>query len=279
MGLESTATVVGALVFGISAVNPASSALQQPAALEPSPPAVANLLISPPLEPFFWSRLLAQTSRAQDRTQDRTQTGNPCTGSQVLSAVSCAGDGWEPEEARLSELINEYRAEHDLPPIPQSASLTLLANRHVLDMFYNIGSLTHSWSNCSYDPNDRQTFYCSAYAPQWIGTAYPGQAYENAHLNLSGATARSAIRGWQTSPAHNALILNQYNWQDNRWRAMGVGIYRQYAVLWLGEDRDPETDAVATIDPDKASAPANYAGRSASRSVRRFRFPSIRIRI
>jgi uncharacterized protein YkwD len=202
-----------------------------------------------------------------------------CTSQEVFEASSCAGDGEEPEEANLHQLVNQYRAAYDLPPIPRSPSLDLLANRHVLDIALNIGHLTHSWSNCPYDPNDPTTLYCSSRAPQRLGTRYPGKAYENAHYNSRGATASSALRGWQNSPPHNALIINLNNWRNNEWKAMGIGIYKQYAVLWVGEARDPETNPVATSDPEIRQA-ALARPEPEERSPRRgFRLPSLRLRL
>lgn len=194
--------------------------------------------------PFF-------LSDAQQLASERTPL--ECTSEEILRAANCLGDGWEPEEEQLYQMINAYRTQQGLPTIAQSPSLTLIANRHILDMTHNIGHLSHSWSDCPYDPSDRRTFVCSSRVAQRLGTKYRGKTYENAHYNARGATANSAFNGWQNSPSHNALISNLGNWRDNRWRAMGIGIYRQYAVLWLGEERDPETNSVAAIDPANRS--------------------------
>lgn len=228
----------------------------------------------------WWGATAASVSVVDS---NRAGTTDPplesCTGSEVLEAIHCPGDGLEPEEERLHQLINTYRAEQGLPPIPRSPSLDLLANRHVLDMAHNVGRLSHSWSHCPYDAADPRTYHCSAFAPQWLGTRYPGRAYENAHFNAGGATAQSALRGWQRSPTHRALILNLDNWQNNRWRAMGVGIYGPYAVLWLGEERDPETATVAALNPERASDPAEYRSRPRPRRSLNLRLPFLRIRI
>jgi len=209
-----------------------------------------------------------------DESLTQSVTMIECSGQEIFDATNCLGDGEEPEEANLHDLVNAYRAEYDLPPIPRSPSLDLLANRHVLDMAFNIGHLTHAWSNCPYDPNDKETLYCSSRAPQRIGTRYPGKAYENAHYNSRGATAASALHGWQNSPPHNALMINLNNWRDNRWQAMGLGIYKQYAVLWVGGARDPETNAIASIDPANRVAAAETPESSprVRRSLPRIRF-------
>lgn len=164
-----------------------------------------------------------------------------CNGQQILNSKSCTGDGLDSEEQRLYNLVNQYRAQNGLPPIPFSPSLTLVANRHVQDLQKNIRTLTHGWSNCPYNASNRATYDCMWKAPQRFGTPYPGNGYENAHGGSGGyqANANSALESWKTSSAHNAVILNQGMWQNRPWQALGIGIYGGYAVLWFGEEVDP----------------------------------------
>lgn len=169
------------------------------------------------------------------------QAESECRGQQILQARACAGDGTDREERKLHQLVNQYRAQNGLPAIPLSPSLSLVANRHVRDLEENIGQLTHGWSNCPYSGNNRSTWPCMWEAPQRLGTPYPGNGYENAHGGRGGyrASADSALRGWQGSSAHNAVILNQGIWENRPWNALGIGIYKGYAVLWFGEEPDP----------------------------------------
>lgn len=163
-----------------------------------------------------------------------------CDRRQILTAASCSGDGLSREEQRLYQQLNSYRQENGLPSIAWSPSLNLVANRHVQDLALNIGDLTHGWSNCPYSASNRSTYPCMWSAPQRLGTAYPGNGYENAYSTSAGEVrAVSALRSWQGSRPHNAVMLNQGQWSDGTWRAVGVGIYRGYAVLWFGEEEDP----------------------------------------
>lgn len=171
--------------------------------------------------------------------KERSNAQLNCDEQQILTASACVGDGLELEEQRLYDLINEYRAENGLPSIPLSYSLTLVANRHVLDLDKNIGSLTHGWSDCPYNSSDPSTYPCMWNAPQRIGTAYEGYGYENAYGGSGQVTAGSALSAWRRSGAHNEVILNRGIWQDREWRALGIGIYQGYAVLWVGEEADP----------------------------------------
>ncbi len=152
-------------------------------------------------------------------------------------------DGMESEETKLYNLVNEYRVQNNLPPIPASKALTTVANRHVLDLAENIGTLTHAWSDAPYDGNDSSTWPNMWTAPQRFNTGYPGNGYENAAgssgFDGSIMTAQQALDSWKKSPSHNAVILNQGQWANLDWNALGVGLYKGYGVLWFGEEVDP----------------------------------------
>lgn len=177
--------------------------------------------------------------------QAEAQVTENCRGRAIFTTSNCVGDEIDSEEAKLYRLINQYRAQFGLPAIPLSPSLSLVANRHVRDLDSNLGYLTHGWSNCPYASNDFSSYSCMWEAPQRLGTPYPGKGYENAHGGSGGytASAESALRSWQSSSGHNAVILNQGTWQDYPWNALGIGIYQGYAVLWFGEEPDPASDS------------------------------------
>jgi uncharacterized protein YkwD len=162
-----------------------------------------------------------------------------CHRSQILSAQHCSGDGLEAEEARLAQQVNQIRAQNQLAKVSLSRSLTLVANRHARDLAENVGYLTHGWSDCLYDPRDNSTWHCIWNAPQRLRTAYPGKGYENAHFSGRGATAASAFEGWKRSSAHLEVILSQGKWKNHQWKALGVGIFKGFAVLWVGAEPDP----------------------------------------
>jgi len=152
------------------------------------------------------------------------------------------------EETRLYELVNKYRAENGLSAIPLSSSLTYVAQTHVRDLQNyppsgncnaHSWSSNGAWSSCCYTPDHAQS-QCMWDKPREL-TNYPGRGYENAHGGSNGyqVTATSAIEGWKRSHGHNAVILNQGTWSKHRWNALGVGIYKGYAVLWFGQEIDP----------------------------------------
>jgi uncharacterized protein YkwD len=152
------------------------------------------------------------------------------------------------EEMQLYKLLTEYRADNGLPKIPLSRSLTRVAQLHVRDLSRNPPNgkcNMHSWSSkgnwsaCCYTSDHAQA-QCMWNKPREL-TNYLGNGYENANGGSRGyqANAVSALNGWKKSSGHNAVILNQGIWSHNHWKAVGVGIYDNYAVLWFGEEADP----------------------------------------
>lgn len=140
--------------------------------------------------------------------------------------------------------IMAYRREQGLPAIPLSASLSKVAQLHVRDLQENRPASgrcnLHSWSkaygDCCYTSDHRRAD-CMWDKPREL-TDYTGNGYEIAHWASDGATAASALQGWKTSSGHNAVMTNKSIWKDVTWNAVGIGIYREYAVVWFGKEAD-----------------------------------------
>ena len=139
------------------------------------------------------------------------------------------------EERKLYALINEYRVEQKLAPIPFSVSLTQVAQMHCKDLHENMGYLTHAWSTCKYEADDSKTYSCMWLKPMEL-TKYKGYGYECAHSGYS--KAESILNSWKGSQSHNNVIINKEIWADIQWKAIGVGIYKGYACIWFGEKLD-----------------------------------------
>lgn len=157
------------------------------------------------------------------------------------------------DEIRLYQIIMEYRSEHGLPEIPFSVSLTKVAQIHakdVYDYYHEIpnGCNPHSWSahgtwtKCDYY-GDHRNAEGMWNKPREL-TSYKGNGYEIAHYysppQSGNCTPEGSLKGWQGSPGHNAVILNQGIWKSHGWNAMGVGMYKGVACVWFGEEHDPE---------------------------------------
>jgi len=151
------------------------------------------------------------------------------------------------EEQELYDLIMEYRAENSLPSIPVSRSLTYVAQVHCWDVETNSpdeGSCNlHSWSSagswsaCCYT-SDHSQASCMWDKPKEM-TSYPSNGYEISYWSSGSASAQGALNGWKSSSGHNAVIINEGTWKNNDWKAIGIGIYDGYAMVWFGTATDP----------------------------------------
>jgi hypothetical protein len=158
------------------------------------------------------------------------------------------------EESKLYEIINDYRKKKKLKPIPYSAKLSMVAQTHAQDLAnnydFNINNKCnpHSWSkkgewtDCCYT-NDHKKAKCMWDKPMEIA-GYDGPGYEIAYYSSAGANAEEGLSGWQESPSHNPLLVNTGIWKDIEWKGIGIGIYREYAVVWFGQLDDEQNKIV-----------------------------------
>ncbi len=160
------------------------------------------------------------------------------------------------KETRLFQIVNEYRESHGLPPIANARSLNKVARTHVIDLVENgpaegtdsrglLCSL-HSWSN-----NGLWKPVCytkdHAYAesmwdkPREITNfTYTGDGYENAYSTTDNEVVpEKVLEAWKASPSHNAILLETGIWKGSNLLALGVGIYKNHAVIWVGVLIDP----------------------------------------
>lgn len=167
-----------------------------------------------------------------------------CDGAKIFGAKSCAGDDVNAQEKELYKIVNDYRAKNNLPPVALSNSLSVVANRHLLDLINNIKSLSHGWSNCPYDVKNQSTWNCLFESPKRLNVGYSGNGYENLYRNLNGAaTPALALEAWKKSEMHNSLILNLNAWKDTKFDAFGIAISGNYAALWFGSSGEFQREA------------------------------------
>ena len=63
---------------------------------------------------------------------------------------------------------------------------------------------------------------------------YESNGYEISYYKSDGATAQQGIDGWKESTGHNQVIINDGIWKTVNWNAVGIGIYKEYGVVWFG---------------------------------------------
>jgi hypothetical protein len=155
-------------------------------------------------------------------------------------------------EKKLADQINQYRTENGLSAVPITNSLTKVARTHIADLNtyhpdtknYGDGDCnTHSWSNhgdwtavCYIDSAQQLQMHNK---PGEITGIYDSNGYEIASWSSGEATAQSAINLWKSSSDHSDVILERNIWANSAWKAMGVGIEGNYAVVWFGMIEDP----------------------------------------
>jgi uncharacterized protein YkwD len=178
----------------------------------------------------------------------------------IVIAYLCVGSSAAPyglnneevcvsaEEKSLYDLIMDYRKSKNLKSIPFSSKLTKVAQTHVRDLEANYEyepdahCNPHSWSDkgtwtsCCYTRDHAQA-KCMWDKPKEIA-GYNGAGYEIAYFSSDGAGAAEALVGWQESKGHNPLLINSGSWKAVPWKAIGVGIYGKYGVVWFGQEED-----------------------------------------
>ncbi len=160
-----------------------------------------------------------------------------------------------PSEQELYAMIMEYRKEKGLPEIPLSNNLTKVAHIHAQDLHTNrpfsdrcnmhSWSKKGEWSACCYT-DDHKRAQCMWDKPRELSN-YKGDGYEIAHGYSAykvypgeDITPQTALDGWKHSKGHNMVICNKGIWKDVQWNAIGIGIYKDFAVVWFGKEADTE---------------------------------------
>jgi len=153
------------------------------------------------------------------------------------------------DEFKLYELINAHREEHGLKKISLSSSLSYVARTHVIDLYTNHPDTSicnlNSWSDkgtwtpCCHNKYVPQED-CVRDKPRELSN-YSGDGYELTYAEIFNTHPDTVFRFWKKIDEANDFLLNKGQWEDESWKAMGVGIYKNYAVLWMGQRSDPST--------------------------------------
>jgi hypothetical protein len=150
------------------------------------------------------------------------------------------------DEYRLYSLVNDARAKKGLPVIPISRSLCYVAKIHARDLFHNNPDTSYcslnSWSDqgpwtpcCHSKFNPAPT--CIVSKPSEL-TKYTGEGHELCFWDSGTLNSDTVMRFWLSVDPSREILLNEKKWVYFNWKAMGVGIYKGYVCLWLGEVLD-----------------------------------------
>lgn len=155
------------------------------------------------------------------------------------------------DEAELLQSLNELRVINGLKPVDNSSSLNRVARTHAIDLHYSVPNLgkdrrgidcnLHSWSGMGFwtpvcYTGDHQYAQLMWKKPKEITkNAYSDAGYENVYwTSTDDVSIYRVIAGWKKSPQHREILLETGKWENSDWKAIGVGIYKNVAVMWVG---------------------------------------------
>jgi len=157
------------------------------------------------------------------------------------------------EEYHLYSLINNYRSKKGLDIIPVSRALCYVAKIHARDLFINRPDTSfcslNSWSDkglwiaCCHSRNTPNPT-CIVNKPSELAK-YPGEGHELCYWDSGQLKSDTVFNFWLSIDQARELLLNQKKWSYFSWKAIGVGLYKGYACVWVGEA--PDTLAEPTI--------------------------------
>jgi hypothetical protein len=154
------------------------------------------------------------------------------------------------DEYRLYTLINEYRTKNGLGIIPISRSLCYVAKVHARDLYLNnpdtsICSLNSwsdkgQWTACCHS-GATPSPACIVNKPKEL-TKYPGEGHEIAYWESEQLNPDTIVNFWKSVDATKEILLNQKRWSYFSWKAIGIGLYKGYACVWVGDQPDIEPE-------------------------------------
>ncbi|MCD4665824.1 MAG: SPOR domain-containing protein [Bacteroidales bacterium] len=171
---------------------------------------------------------------------------NPLISQNKIAEDFCISE----EEYKLYNTINDYRKALNLPKIPLSKSLSFVAKQHINDLTENKPDTNicnfHSWSDkgtwnaCCFE-KELKNKICMTGKPKEL-TNYPGEGYEIVYWENKEANADKAFDQWRETVAARSVMTNFKDWEVYTWQAIGVGIEKGFAIVWFGEETDPEPE-------------------------------------
>ena len=161
------------------------------------------------------------------------------------------------EEYRLYSLINEYRVKNGVEVIPVSRSLCYVAKVHARDLYINNPDTSHcslnSWSNqgnwsaCCHS-SLAPSPVCIANKPKELAK-YPGEGHEIAYWDSEGLIPDTVLSVWKSLPQTRDLMLNTKKWSYFKWKAIGIGMYKGYACVWVSDAADTQPEPTLCSTP------------------------------
>jgi hypothetical protein len=173
----------------------------------------------------------------------------------AFASLAAARGDYARIEDQIADRLNAYRLAHGLPRLKRSPLLDRVAQAHAADLAEHhpdrgtdsrgLPCNLHSWSDAGpwravcYTADHAYAVRMWSKPGEVTDGAYRGQGFEIAMGSTGSVTADMAMDGWEASPGHNAVILEEGQWGRQPWTGFGVGVSRGYAVVWFGNQPDP----------------------------------------
>jgi hypothetical protein len=153
---------------------------------------------------------------------------------------------------------------NELPELALSVSLSFVATTHVADLVNNHPDTSicnlNSWSDkgewtpcCHNEYVPRSE--CILGKPKEL-TSYRGEGHELAYWEPGVVNPDSLVAFWASIGETDDFLLNENKWSKYKWRSIGVGILKGYAVIWVGELTDREGRPSVCSEDEKAAEPS-----------------------
>ncbi|MCX6235156.1 MAG: SPOR domain-containing protein [Bacteroidetes bacterium] len=149
-------------------------------------------------------------------------------------------------EDSLIKMINNYRQSNGLGALQPSKSLCYVAHVHARDLFHNkpckVPCGFHSWSDqgrwtaCCYSDKDPR-YACMWNKPKEL-TGYKGKGYELAYWEKDVTGPSEPFTMWISHDISSDMLLNWGSWKARYWKVIGVAVYKDYVLVWFGEEND-----------------------------------------
>lgn len=186
-------------------------------------------------------------------TPELSAEAMPESAERMAADVPTATASVEAETQKLYSLLNAYRKEKGLAPIPYSAKLAKTALTHAQDLMKHqphkasgpngADCNLHSWSDqghwtpVCYTSDHRQAQKMWSKPREVAG--YKASGFEISAYATGCHTAACWLKQWKNSPGHNQVMVNGGIWAKHPWKAVGIGIAGDFANIWFGEVSDP----------------------------------------
>jgi hypothetical protein len=67
---------------------------------------------------------------------------------------------------------------------------------------------------------------------------YPGEGHELCYWDSETLSPDTVMKFWMSIDQAREILLNEKKWSVFTWKAMGIGMYKGYVCLWVGDVQD-----------------------------------------